>query len=79
MSNESVKISQGKKVAGWIVDGTPSQFGLQLMKQRVIPLKRFEWNFFHRMWLKLKQPQMFYHESDNSVEFAPVGFFTLQK
>ena len=78
MSNESIEISQGKKVAGWVVDGTPSQFGLQLINQKVIPLKRGELNFLNKLWLKLKQPQMFYHENDNSVEFATVGF-TQQK
>ena len=73
MSNEKIEISQGKKVAGWIVDGTPSQFGLQLQNRKVIPLKKFEWNFFHRLWLKLKQPEMFYHETDKSIEFATAG------
>ena len=73
MSNESIEISQGKKVAGWVVDGTPSQFGLQLVNQKVIPLKRVELNFLNKLWLKLKQPVMFYHENDNSVEFATAG------
>ena len=74
MSNDKIEISQGIPVVHWIFDGTPSQFGVQLSNQRVIPLKKIEWNFFHKLWVKLKMPTVFYHESDNSIEFASLGF-----
>ena len=74
MSNEKIEISQGIRVIHWIFDGAPSQFGVQLSNKKIVPLKKVEWSFFHRIWLKLKMPAVFYHESDNSIEFDTLGY-----
>ncbi len=74
MSNGKIEISQGIPVVHWIFDGAPSQFGVQLSNKKIVPLKKVEWNFFHRIWIKLKMPKVFYYESNHSIEFAPQGF-----
>jgi len=64
------KISQGLKVTGWIINGKPSQYGIEVNNKKIIPMKKFEWKFLHRLWMKLSEPLMYYHESDSSVEFS---------
>ena len=66
-------LSQGIKVANWITNGVPSKYGVQLRDNRFIPLKQTDWSFLHRLWHRLKQPQMFYYEEDNSIEFVAQG------
>ena len=72
MSNN--EISQGIKVANWIINGAPAKFGVQLQNKKVVPLKHSEFSFLNRIWHKLKQPDMFYYTEDNSIEFGTVGF-----
>jgi hypothetical protein len=67
-------ISKGIKVANWITNGFPTKYGVQLLNNRFIPLKQMEWNFLQRIWHRLRQPDVFYYEEDNSIEFAPTGF-----
>ena len=74
MQSSKKNISQGIKVANWITSGFPAKYGVQLLNNRIIPLKKMEWNFLYRIWNRLRQPDTFYYENDNTIEFAPTGF-----
>ena len=63
-------ISQGLKVTGWIINGTPSKYGNEVANKRVVPMRSMQFHYLHRIWRKLKEPLMFYHESDASIEFS---------
>ena len=70
---KQVQISQGVKITDWVVGGKPSAHGVKLINNRFIPLKAMEYLSLQRLWKKLRQPSMFYHSEDNSIEFATVG------
>ena len=74
MSKKYENVSQGIKVASWIINGVPSRFGVELQNKKVVPLKQTEFSFLNRIWHTLKQPDMFYYPEDNSIEFASAGF-----
>ena len=64
MSNDTIKVS------GWIVNGAPAKYGVQLENSVVLPLKEKQFNKLHSLWHKLKEPSMWFNKQNNNIQFG---------
>jgi len=64
MSNDTIKVS------GWITDGAPAKYGVQLATDEVLPLKEKEFTYLHNLWLKLFKPTIWFNKQLKQIQLG---------